>query len=554
MGEEVKNEATISLPYPYISHDFKGVYKDVTNKEGKVIDKQKISNLALINEVFHNIDTKQIKAIVSYDGIVGKSTIEIPREDYLNPNNLLSYQKNGLDTMKDTVVDLTKHFSNQERIAPKSYVHNRLGFDTFKGRLIYKHYKAIGIDSTYVGSYAIEPKGTFENQLKLFKEHVLGHAYLEFVVLVSLSAPIIGMLGEELDIDTDIVHLKSNSTTGKTTALKLGISMFGCPSLKKDGLLMTYNATTNAIMKQLAGNKGIPIGFDELSMSTVKNFTDFIYKVANGMDKSRLNQELEQVERDKWLLTMLSSGEKSLVESANKNVGLQLRVFELQDVIYTQDANHAQIINEAILEDYGHFGIKFVEMLMQMEFQELSSQYKESIAIVKENFLQKGINDEYTDRRSKLFGVFYLAGGLIEELIEEPLQLEKLLEVFEKIEKDSIRSRNFDKVAIDFIKGYVNRNLDKFLVKQKLPTSNYKLQSIKSYWGTVEQKEHYTEVAFLQTTFEEMTKEGGFEDKNIVLKELKANNLLDCEKDRLTRSRKTPAGVKAEVYVVKIPL
>lgn len=53
-------------------------------------------------------------------------------------------------------------------------------------------------------------------------------------------------------------------------------------------------------------------------------------------------------------------------------------------------------------------------------------------------------------------------------------------------------------------------------------------------------------------SFEEMIKEGGYEDKEVVLRELKQTNHLNCEKDRYTRSRKNPMGYTEEVFVIKI--
>ena len=55
-----------------------------------------------------------------------------------------------------------------------------------------------------------------------------------------------------------------------------------------------------------------------------------------------------------------------------------------------------------------------------------------------------------------------------------------------------------------------------------------------------------------QLSFELMIKEGGYEDKKVVLKELKKAGVLDCEKDRLTRSRNNSVGVKTDFIVIKL--
>ena len=139
------------------------------------------------------------------------------------------------------------------------------------------------------------------------------------MLALSLSSVLLGYVGEELSLDTQIVHLYGNSTTGKSTALKLAISLFGYPDVKKNGLFSTLDATENALIKQLEGIRGVPFAFDEISMSENKNFTEMIYKIANGVDKARLNKNSEQVKKEPWLTTIMSNGEKSLVGSANEN-------------------------------------------------------------------------------------------------------------------------------------------------------------------------------------------------------------------------------------------
>ena len=49
-----------------------------------------------------------------------------------------------------------------------------------------------------------------------------------------------------------------------------------------------------------------------------------------------------------------------------------------------------------------------------------------------------------------------------------------------------------------------------------------------------------------------MIKQGGYEDKNIVLRELKDAGYLNCEKDRYTRCRKNSLGYKEEFFVIKL--
>ena len=74
-----------------------------------------------------------------------------------------------------------------------------------------------------------------------------------------------------------IVHIPGNSSTGKTTALRLAISMFGSPKISNNSLFSTYNTTENAMSNRLGGTKGLTFAFDEISTSNINNFTKLIY-------------------------------------------------------------------------------------------------------------------------------------------------------------------------------------------------------------------------------------------------------------------------------------
>ena len=148
-------------------------------------------------------------------------------------------------------------------------------------------------------------------------------------------------------------------------------------------------------------------------------------------------------------------------------------------------------------------------------------------------------------RRCNKFAIIIQTAFILQELLEIELDVEGMIEMIVNIEKESIKCRNFQKVVIDFVKEYVDRYRNKFDGK-----SESKSQEV---LGKITEKEDYTELQMEQLSFELMIKEGGYEDRKIVLKELKKAGFLDCEKDRLTRSRKNSVGVDTEYVVIKLP-
>ena len=515
--------------------DANGVNFDNNGEKIKIADPMKIESIQ------QNIDDGTYKASIKYKSFSGMKEITIPREEYLNKNNLIKYQSKGLDITHGNVALLTEYFNEKEKEAQIKNIHTKLGFSNYEGKTIYKLYECIGIDSKYEGIYDVKPIGDKEEYINMINQEVIGNTALEFMVSVSLSSVLLGYIGEDLGLDSIIVHLVGNSTTGKSTALKLAISLFGYPDVKRNGLFGTYNGTNNALIKKLTGLKGVPFALDEISMSYTQNFTNFIYGVSNGTDKDRLNKDSELKGRETWLTTILSNGEKSLIGSSNKNAGVQIRVIEASNIVWTKDAKNSERINRAVLENYGHIGFEFAKYIMNIDKFELIKGFESAKDEIYKLLDEKLILDNMTIRRCNKFGIIIQVAYLFQDMMGITLDIDGIKNMIIDIEKESISNRNFRESAIDYIKQYVSKYKNKFESGTANSTENL---------GKIIQKETYVEVQMNKISFEQMIKQGGYEDKNIVLKELKTAGYLNCEKDRYTRCRKNSLGYKEEFFVI----
>ncbi|HAT4162083.1 TPA: DUF927 domain-containing protein [Clostridium perfringens] len=508
-------------------------------------EKYRLSRYMGIKGVLNNIDDKTFKVNLEFLTLNGISNITVGREICLNKNKLMDLQSKGLDVVSSNINVLIEYLRECEGKAKVTNVHSKLGFANYNENEIYKLYNAIGIESEYVGEYAVKPKGSKKKYIKMLEDEVFGKCELEFAIISALSAVTLGYIGEELGLDSLLIHLVGNSTTGKSTALKLAISCFAYPDVKRTGLYTTYNSTDNAILKKLTGLKGVPLALDEISMSNTNNFTKFVYSVANGTDKDRLNKDSELKEKETWLTTILSNGERSLISSSNKNAGVQIRVIEIGNVTWTRDAENAENIKEAILENYGHIGFEFAKFVMQKGKDTLIKQFKEIKTSFKYELEQNQISDNMIDRRCEKYAIILQTAYLFSKMMNVQLKIKEIKEMLIEVERKSIRNRNFKESAINYIKQYVEKYKNKFETGASTNSSNDIL-------GKLISKDDCVEVQMNRISFDNMLKEGGFEDSNVVLKELKASGFLNCESDRYTRSRKSEFGTKVEYIVVKL--
>lgn len=508
-------------------------------------DKCLLANYMELIKIIKNIDTNTYKAIIRYKSFLEIKEIEVDRENYLNKNKLLELMNSGLDIRHSNVGTLVEYFREAEEAIDKvENVHSKIGFSRNNGKKIYKLYKAIGIDSKYIGRYEIMPKGTKEEYEKMLEEEVYGRCELEFIMIASLSAVVLGYIGEEIGLDNLIIHLVGNSTTGKSTALKFAISLFGYPDVKKQGIYSTYNGTNNALLNKVGGMNGVPFALDEISMSYTKNFTTFVYAMTNGTDKDRLNKNSELKEKETWLTTILSNGEKSLIESSNKNAGIQVRVIEARNFSWTKNAENSENINQTILKSYGHIGFEFAKYILNIDEEEVIRRFTEVRDELYKQLESKIVVDSMTKRRCSKYALLLLTAYYYEKMKDIKLDIDGIINMLIKIESESIESRSFSQSAIDYVKQYVAKYKRRFECGDNTPIDTL---------GKIITKGDCIEIQMNKISFAEMIRQGGYEDKNVVLKELRDNGFLNHEKDRFTRSRKNSLGYIEEVYVIKLP-
>lgn len=544
-----------NLPYPFItiSKDNQKIVKIEKNPSSKKYIYVRVCDVLQIDEIIENIDENSITAKIDFLFLGKVKSLIAKREDYMNRQNILKLQKQGLDVTNSNADDVIKHLRNEEELAKRVYQHSRIGFGIYNSTQIFKHYQCIGsnLTSTYCGKYAIKPKGSRDTWLNMFENEVQGHTPLELICVLSLSASVLGYIGEDIGLDNIICHLTGNSTTGKSTAMKLAISMFGYPDVKENGLFTSYNSTANALIKALAGIKGVPVAFDEISMSSSRNFSNLVYKLANGVDKTRLNKNSELRDKDTWLTTIFSNGEESIIQSSS-NTGIYNRVFEFDGIIWTKNAKNAEEITKIILCNYGHIGYEFVAFIMKYGTKRINVLYEKNKVHIKQKFINDNITDSFIDRRINRYAVFLTTATLFQKLFKLTLNTEEMIVILEKIEQESIQKRNFDKTVIEYLSNVISININKFDITSKPVTEEGRISAKGEYWGKITKIASGLEVEIVPLVFDKLTADGGFKSSSVVLKELKDKGYLDHETDKNYRKRNNNLNVVSKVYVISI--
>ena len=510
----------------------------------------KTSNLLKVGVPEINIDTNNVMLPITTKYLNRDIKILIPRDKAMSKREIIKLSLQGADVTEENAKYHIRSIEYQERkIGRVNNTHSELGFAKYKEKEIFKLYKAINEDSSYVGALDLKPKGNLGNYLDDLREHVVPYKNISLAFALGVSSSIVAKLNMHYkDINTLLVHLFAESTKGKSTAAMLAISVWGNPNLSGGGLYNTWNSTENALSTSLAGNYGIAYALDELSMSKIEDTTSLIYNLVGGKDKARLTKDIELRAAATWTTSIISTGEVSLLSKAKNNTGLDIRVLELGGIVWTEDANHSDQVKALVNRNYGVFGADFVKRLIEFPADRLKEIFEEEREIFIQKVKEKNISDDMLSRTSCKYAIVTLTIRLINSRYKDRgiiLDIEGIRELLVDTEINSINRRGIKRKAEDWLIQYIESNASKFKSGKETNTNV-------DYWGTRKELPNgELEVAILTNKFEEIMRKGKFEDTKVVLEQLKKEGKLEYEAGRLTRKRKVNA-IQTPVYVIRL--
>ena len=510
----------------------------------------KTSNLLKVGVPEINIDTNNVMLPITTKYLNRDIKILIPRDKAMSKREIIKLSLQGADVTEENAKYHIRSIEYQERkIGRVNNTHSELGFAKYKEKEIFKLYKAINEDSSYVGALDLKPKGNLGNYLDDLREHVVPYKNISLAFALGVSSSIVAKLNMHYkDINTLLVHLFAESTKGKSTAAMLAISVWGNPNLSGGGLYNTLNSTENALSTSLAGNYGIAYALDELSMSKIEDTTSLIYNLVGGKDKARLTKDIELRAAATWTTSIISTGEVSLLSKAKNNTGLDIRVLELGGIVWTEDANHSDQVKALVNRNYGVFGADFVKRLIEFPADRLKEIFEEEREIFIQKVKEKNIQDDMLSRTSCKYAIVTLTIRLINSRYKDRgiiLDIEGIRELLVDTEINSINRRGIKRKAEDWLIQYIESNASKFKSGKETNTNV-------DYWGTRKELPNgELEVAILTNKFEEIMRKGKFEDTKVVLEQLKKEGKLEYEAGRLTRKRKVNA-IQTPVYVIRL--
>lgn len=174
-------------------------------------------------------------------------------------------------------------------------------------------------------AHAFKVKGTAADWAHHLGRLCRGNSRLLFAVSVAFAAPLLYLVGGE----SGGFHFRSNSSDGKTTALKVACSVCGDSSY-----MQRWRATDNGLEALAMQYCDSLLALDELAQLEPKAAGEVAYMLANGTGKARANRNGSARAVASWRLLFLSAGEISLAQhmaEANRttHAGQEVRLADI---------------------------------------------------------------------------------------------------------------------------------------------------------------------------------------------------------------------------------
>lgn len=233
---------------------------------------------------------------------------------------------------------------------------------------------------TRLPAFDVDPRWGTSGDVALADEMLKSVANDPFIVAMVgtvLAAPTIKFFRDIAE--PGIYHYIGASTTGKTTALAVAMSLQGkgCPQKthastdQADGIILSWNTTAYALQEQMAMRRDLALGLDEFSMiASAKDAQVLSYSTSNGATKAA-GAGYTGFRKAKMLRSpIISTGEEGFAEKIGRdknlkhNAGAAVRTLDV-NFVSQGDAARADKLKKVAAENYGWHLRKLVRLLVR---------------------------------------------------------------------------------------------------------------------------------------------------------------------------------------------
>jgi hypothetical protein len=420
------------LPPSYSQHEDGSLWfhPPVVDEARKVPKPVKVCNSPLrITEIRENVDTKQISAVITFSYLGRNVSAPILRSQMSDPRQLAA-------TLSDVGAPVTSlnarhvtaylsafehHFAESIR---RKQVTSRFGRGR-EGRTFFFPGLSAGVEFVPTGAgeaalyraYASH-RGTLQGWLEAVRA-ITDEGLL--IPQVAVLAALVPPLQRKLQIPNFILDLHGNTSTGKSTSLRLAASIYGSPR-DPDSLLLQWMNTSTAVEHVASVCGELPVFLDDAQHCPADLKRSVIYMIANGRGKGRGGGRGGVRETPTWHTVALSSSEEPLQE-ASPHEGARGRILPVGGLVppfKPRTGVLVQAVERMVSDNHGHVGVAYIRHLNGWTEQEWS-RWRRRYSEIRDE-LQRASSSNLTGRVSGYIAAVQLAGEVACPLLGLPFQ------------------------------------------------------------------------------------------------------------------------------------
>lgn len=339
--------------------------------------------------------------------------------------------------------------------------------------------------------------------------------YVRFAIYVSLSAPLLHILG----VQGYVLDMASETTGGKTTALRVAASVWGNPdesTAEKAAALSTWNSTAVCRERTPTVLKNLPMISDDTKHARDgKDVASTIYAVTQGRGKGR--GSVEGLARQLTSQTLLISSGEQPITSFTQDGGTRARVLGLWGPPFGERTEaHGKIVRKLVRQikkHYGHAGPQFVLALIRgrEHWPEWKKMYRARVR----HYADMAGDDPLGGRRAEHLAAIWLTATLAHKFLDLPWEFQDPVEqVWPTLMADA---QGADRVvaALKYAYEWATAHPERFFGRENVDRSEPH-DGWAGYWPVAHKGRPWEFIGFIPQKLERILAEGKFDVEAIM--------------------------------------
>lgn len=486
-----------------------------------------------ISEIYENIDTGQISVGISYRYLDRTRKTVITRAQMCNTRSLtMALSDEGAPITANNARLVVGYLSAYEHafsaFIPRKKVTSKLG----RGRSG-KSFFLPGVSK----EIEFAPQGTgdavlyraFASRCGRLSEWLEVMNTLEsrklMIPQIAVTATFVPPLQRILQIPNFIIDIFGNSSSGKSTTLKLAASVFGRPH-EPESLILQWMNTRNGI-EQVAGMcSELPIFLDDAQHCPDSLKRDIIYMIANGKGKARGRSGGGIKETNSWHTVALSTSEEPL-HASSPHEGARGRLLPVGGIKPPFPPNSGGLVNDlehAVSENHGYAGEIFIRHINDWDDKTWMKWQRRYIDL--RNELRRESSSDIVGRVSGYIASIGVAGEIAAPLLGLRFQPDVLCAWLLNHLQEQQSAQNQVFMALRILADHFMSNKNQFAGTENFNASRASLQ------GSIQQDVY---VCFLRKTIDKAFAAKKWNSWTILNKMAEAEVIHCAEKNRHTK-------------------